>query len=231
MRIDVLSIFPAYLDALDLSLAGKARSAGLLTVQAHDLRDWTRDRHRTVDDTPYGGGAGMVMKPEPWGEALDATMTDDAVLVVPTPSGQPFTQAVAHELAAEQHLVFACGRYEGIDQRVLDHAASRWRVRELSLGDFVLNGGEVAALAIIEATVRLVPGFMGNPQSLAEESHGEDGLLEYPVYTKPSSWRGLDVPDVLLSGNHGAIATWRREQSLERTRTRRPDLLAPETDS
>lgn len=231
MRIDVLSIFPAYLDALDLSLAGKARAAGLLTVQAHDLRDWTRDRHRTVDDTPYGGGAGMVMKPEPWGEALDATMTDDAVLVVPTPSGQPFTQAVAHELAAEQHLVFACGRYEGIDQRVLDHAASRWRVRELSLGDFVLNGGEVAALAVIEATVRLVPGFMGNPQSLAEESHGEDGLLEYPVYTKPSSWRGLDVPDVLLSGNHGAIATWRREQSLERTRTRRPDLLAPETDS
>ncbi|TCJ00305.1 tRNA (guanosine(37)-N1)-methyltransferase TrmD [Aeromicrobium sp. IC_218] len=231
MRIDVLSIFPAYLDALDLSLAGKARAAGLLTVQAHDLRDWTRDRHRTVDDTPYGGGAGMVMKPEPWGEALDATMTDDAVLVVPTPSGQPFTQAVAHELAAEQHLVFACGRYEGIDQRVLDHAASRWRVRELSLGDFVLNGGEVAALAIVEATVRLVPGFMGNPQSLAEESHGEDGLLEYPVYTKPSSWRGLDVPDVLLSGNHGAIAAWRREQSLERTRTRRPDLLAPETDS
>ncbi|WP_019145354.1 tRNA (guanosine(37)-N1)-methyltransferase TrmD [Aeromicrobium massiliense] len=231
MRIDVVSIFPAYLDALDLSLAGKARAAGLLTVQAHDLRDWTRDRHRTVDDTPYGGGAGMVMKPEPWGEALDATMTDDGVLVVPTPSGQPFTQAVAHELAAEQHLVFACGRYEGIDQRVLDHAASRWRVRELSLGDFVLNGGEVAALAIIEATVRLVPGFMGNPQSLAEESHGEDGLLEYPVYTKPSSWRELDVPDVLLSGNHGAIAAWRREQSLERTRTRRPDLLAPETDS
>ncbi len=231
MRIDVVSIFPAYLDALDLSLAGKARAAGLLTVQAHDLRDWTRDRHRTVDDTPYGGGAGMVMKPEPWGEALDATMSDDAVLVVPTPSGQPFTQAVAHELAAEQHLVFACGRYEGIDQRVLDHAASRWRVRELSLGDFVLNGGEVAALAIIEATVRLVPGFMGNPQSLAEESHGEDGLLEYPVYTKPASWRGLDVPDVLLSGHHGAIAAWRREQSLERTRTRRPDLLAPETDS
>ncbi len=231
MRIDVVSIFPAYLDALDLSLAGKARAAGLLEVAAHDLRDWTHDRHRTVDDTPYGGGAGMVMKPEPWGEALDALMTDEAVLVVPTPSGQPFTQAVAHELAAEQHLVFACGRYEGIDQRVHDHAASRWRVRELSLGDFVLNGGEVAALAIIEATVRLVPGFMGNPQSLAEESHGEDGLLEYPVYTKPASWRGHDVPDVLLSGHHGAIAAWRRDQSLARTRARRPDLLAGETDS
>ena len=231
MRIDVVSIFPAYLDALDLSLAGRAKASGLLSVQAHDLRDWTHDRHRTVDDTPYGGGAGMVMKPEPWGEALDAVMSEDAVLVVPTPSGQPFTQAVAHELAGHEHLVFACGRYEGIDQRVLDHAAERWTVRELSLGDFVLNGGEVAALAIIEATVRLVPGFMGNPQSLAEESHGEDGLLEYPVYTKPASWRGLDVPDVLLSGNHGAIAAWRREQSLERTRTRRPDLLAPETDS
>jgi tRNA (guanine37-N1)-methyltransferase len=231
VRIDVLSIFPAYLDALDLSLAGRARAAGLLSIHTHDLRDWTHDRHRTVDDTPYGGGAGMVMKPEPWGEALDALMSDDAVLVVPTPSGHRFTQPVAHELAAEQHLVFACGRYEGIDQRVLDHASARWRVRELSLGDFVLNGGEVAALAMIEATVRLVPGFMGNPQSLAEESHGDDGLLEYPVYTKPASWRGHDVPEVLLSGNHGAIAGWRREQSLARTRDRRPDLLAGETDS
>jgi tRNA (guanine37-N1)-methyltransferase len=225
LRIDVVSIFPAYLDALDLSLAGRARSAGLLEIGVHDLRGWTHDRHRTVDDTPYGGGAGMVMRPEPWGEALDALGRDDTVVVVPTPSGAPFRQPLAHELSRESHLLFACGRYEGIDQRVIDHAAGRWRVLEVSLGDFVLNGGEVAALAIIEAVVRLVPGFMGNPDSLAEESHGEDGLLEYPVYTKPASWRGLDVPDVLLSGNHAAIAAWRREQALERTRTRRPDLL------
>ena len=225
LRIDVVSIFPAYLDALDLSLAGRARSSGLLEVATHDLREHTHDRHRTVDDTPYGGGAGMVMRPEPWGEALDALTHDDSVVVVPTPSGVPFTQTVAHELAEERHLVFTCGRYEGIDQRVIDHARTRWRVHELSLGDFVLNGGEVAALAMIEAVVRLLPGFMGNPQSLAEESHGADGLLEYPVYTKPAEWRGLTVPDVLLSGHHGAIAAWRRERALERTRERRPDLL------
>lgn len=225
MRIDVVSIFPAYLDALQLSLAGKAQSAGLLEIAAHDLRDFTRDKHRSTDDTPYGGGAGMVMKPEPWGEALDALAGEEAVIVVPTPSGTPFTQRDAERLSGEQHLVFACGRYEGIDQRVIDHARTRWRVEEVSLGDFVLNGGEVAALAMIEAIVRLVPGFMGNPASLVEESHGDDGLLEYPVYTKPASWRGLDVPDVLRSGNHAAIASWRREQALERTRARRPDLL------
>jgi tRNA (guanine37-N1)-methyltransferase len=228
MRIDVVSIFPAYLDALDLSLAGRARQSGLLEIATHDLRDFTHDRHRTVDDTPYGGGAGMVMKPEPWGEALDALAGDDAVVVVPTPSGTPFRQSLAQELSRERHLVFACGRYEGIDQRVIDHACSRWRVEEVSLGDFVLNGGEVAALAVIEAVVRLVPGFMGNPASLAEESHGENGLLEYPVYTKPASWRGHDVPDVLLSGNHGAIAAWRHEQAVQRTRERRPDLLLPD---
>ena len=225
LRIDVVSIFPAYLDVLELSLTGRARAAGLLEIAVHDLREHTHDRHRTVDDTPYGGGAGMVMRPEPWGEALDALATDECVVVVPTPSGTPFTQALAHELSAASHLVFACGRYEGIDQRVVDHAATRWRVVEVSLGDFVLNGGEVAALAMIEAIVRLVPGFMGNPASLAEESHGDDGLLEYPVYTKPASWRGLDVPDVLLSGHHGAIAAWRREQSERRTAERRPDLL------
>jgi tRNA (guanine37-N1)-methyltransferase len=228
MRIDVVSIFPAYLDALDLSLAGRARQSGLLEIATHDLRDFTHDRHRTVDDTPYGGGAGMVMKPEPWGEALDALAGDDAVVVVPTPSGTPFRQSLAQELSRERHLVFACGRYEGIDQRVIDHARSRWRVEEVSLGDFVLNGGEVAALAVIEAVVRLVPGFMGNPASLAEESHGDDGLLEYPVYTKPASWRGHDVPDVLLSGNHGAIVAWRHEQAVQRTRERRPDLLPPD---
>jgi len=225
VRIDVVSIFPGYLDALQLSLAGKAQSSGLLDIAAHDLREFTHDRHRSVDDTPYGGGAGMVMKAEPWGTALDTLATDEAVIVVPTPSGVPFTQRAAEQLSAEQHLVFACGRYEGIDQRVIDEAGERWRVEEISLGDFVLNGGEVAALAIIEAVVRLIPGFMGNPESLREESHGEDGLLEYPVYTKPASWRGRDVPDVLLSGHHAAIAAWRREQAVERTRLRRPELL------
>lgn len=223
MRIDVVSIFPAYLDPLRLSLAGKAQQSGLLDVFVHDLRDWTRDPHRSVDDTPYGGGAGMVMLAEPWGAALDDIMTPEAVLVVPTPAGEVFSQSRARDLSDETHLVFACGRYEGIDQRVIDHAAGRWRVREISLGDFVLNGGEVAALAMIESVVRLVPGFMGNPDSLLEESH-EGGLLEYPVYTKPASWRGLDVPDVLLSGHHGEIARWRREQSVRRTRERRPEL-------
>lgn len=226
MRIDVVSIFPAYLDALDLSLAGRARTSGLLELQVHDLREHTHDRHRTVDDTPYGGGAGMVMRPEPWGEALDAVATDECVIIVPTPSGRPFTQRDAERLAGEGHLVLACGRYEGIDQRVIDHASTRWRVEEISLGDFVLNGGEVAALAMIEAVVRLLPGFMGNPQSLQEESHGSDGLLEYPVYTKPAVWRGLEVPEVLRSGDHGAIARWRRDRALERTAERRPDLLA-----
>jgi len=225
VRIDVITIFPDYLAPLELSLAGKARAAGLLEIEAHDLREYTRDKHRSVDDTPYGGGAGMVMRPEPWGEALDALAPSDAVIVVPTPSGKPFVQADAARLAQASHLVFACGRYEGIDQRVIDNAATTHTVEEISLGDFVLNGGEVAALAIIEAVVRLIPGFMGNPASLDEESHGDEGLLEYPVYTKPSSWRGLDVPEVLLSGNHARIDEWRRQQSLERTKARRPDLL------
>jgi tRNA (guanine37-N1)-methyltransferase len=224
MRIDVVSIFPEYLAPLELSLAGKARESGLLDVHVHDLRSWTRDRHRTVDDSPYGGGAGMVMKAEPWGEALDEVLPDDATLVVPTPSGTPFTQGLARELAGHEHLVFACGRYEGIDQRVIDQARARADVREVSIGDYVLNGGEVAALAITEAVVRLLPGFMGNPGSLLEESH-EDGLLEYPVYTKPASWRGLDVPPVLLSGDHAAIAAWRHDQSVRRTAERRPDLV------
>jgi tRNA (guanine37-N1)-methyltransferase len=227
VRVDVVSIFPEYLAPLRLSLAGKAQDSGVLDVRVHDLRDWTHDRHRTVDDTPYGGGAGMVMRPEPWGEALDALATEGAVLVVPTPSGEPFTQAVAAELATVEHLVFACGRYEGIDQRVLDEAATRMAVREVSLGDYVLNGGEVAALVVTEAVARLLPGFMGNPDSLSEESHGEGGLLEYPVYTKPASWRGHDVPPVLLSGDHARIAAWRHEQAVRRTAARRPDLLHP----
>jgi tRNA (guanine37-N1)-methyltransferase len=232
MRIDVVTIFPDYLAPLELSLPGKARERGLLDVRVHDLRDWTHDRHRTVDDTPYGGGAGMVMKPEPWGEALDAILQSGGraasrpALVVPTPSGVPFTQAHAADLATREHLVFACGRYEGIDQRVLDHAAARMEVREVSLGDYVLNGGEAAALVIIEAVARLLPGFMGNVESLVEESH-EGGLLEYPVYTKPAEWRGLEVPDVLLSGDHARIADWRREQAMRRTAERRPDLLHP----
>ena len=226
MRIDIVSIFPDYLAPLELSLPGKARAAGLLEIAVHDLREWTRDRHRTVDDTPYGGGAGMVMKPEPWGEALDQLVGPETTVIVTTPSGEPFTQDLARELSTAAHLVFACGRYEGIDQRVLDHAASVATLREISIGDYVLNGGEVAALAITEAVVRLIPGFMGNPDSLVEESH-EDGLLEYPVYTKPASWRGHDVPPVLLSGDHGKVAAWRHDQAVRRTAERRPDLLHP----
>ena len=225
MRVDIVTIFPTFFDVLGVSLIGKARDRGILDMRVHDLRDWTHDRHRTVDDTPYGGGAGMVMKPEPWGEALDEVLSDDAVLLVPSPAGELFSQPLARELADEKHLVFACGRYEGIDQRVVDHYAARGRVRLVSLGDYVLNGGEVAAMAVIEAVSRLIPGVVGNPESLVEESH-ELGLLEYPSYTKPAEWRGLEVPPVLLSGNHGAIAAWRRDQSLERTRVHRPDLLS-----
>jgi tRNA (guanine37-N1)-methyltransferase len=233
VRIDVVTIFPAFFDVLEVSLLGRARGSGLLDVRVHDLRDWTHDRHRTVDDTPYGGGAGMVMKPEPWGEALDEIASDAApapVFIFPSPAGEVFTQATARELAGREHLVFGCGRYEGIDERVFAHAATLGDVRLVSLGDYVLNGGEVAAMAMIEAVGRLIPGVVGNPDSLVEESH-EDGLLEYPSYTKPASWRGRDVPPVLLSGHHGAIAAWRREQQLERTRERRPDLIPESGDA
>ncbi|UNK47400.1 tRNA (guanosine(37)-N1)-methyltransferase TrmD [Arthrobacter sulfonylureivorans] len=291
MRIDVVSIFPEYLAALDLSLIGKARQDGLLQLKVHDLRDFTTDRHRTVDDTPYGGGAGMVMKPEPWAQALESLVATPAagtpaadqvsaservetqiapttpvvdqvsatpvvdqvsaservetqtaptpvqpdaarpILIVPSPAGEVFNQALAYELATEDHLVFACGRYEGIDERVLEWAAEHFRVRPVSLGDYVLNGGEVAVLAMVEAVGRLVPGVVGNPESLVEESHS-DGLLEYPVYTKPSDWRGRGIPEVLLSGNHAKIARHRRDEQLRRTAERRPDLilaLDPET--
>ncbi len=224
MRIDVVSIFPGYLAPLQLSLPGKAQEAGLLDLHVHDLRDWTQDRHRTTDDTPYGGGAGMVMKPEPWGAALDELLTDGATLVVPTPAGARFDQATARELAGRERLVLACGRYEGIDQRVVDHYATTYDVREVSIGDYVLNGGEAAALVIIEAVIRLLPGFLGNAESLTEESY-EAGLLEYPSYTKPPTWRDLDVPDVLRGGDHAAIAAWRHGQRLARTAARRPDLL------
>ena len=238
MRLDVVSIFPEYLAPLDLSLIGKARRDGLIDLRVHDLRDFAHDRHRTVDDSPYGGGAGMVMKPGPWAEALDhvvaqgsSTDTDRAAGVVPTliipgPGGEPFTQQIARELADEPWLAFACGRYEGIDERVYEWAGERMPVRVLSLGDYVLNGGEVAVLAMVEAVARLLPGVIGNAESLVEESH-EDGLLEYPVYTKPAEWDGRAVPEVLLSGNHRAIAAWRHEQRVQRTAERRPDLLPP----
>ena len=242
MRFDVVTIFPEYLAVLDVSLLGRARREGLVDVHVHDLRDFTVDRHRTVDDTPYGGGAGMVMKPEPWALALEhvaaqgpaapapaepasAGPGDRPVLLVPTPSGERFTQRLARELAGREHVAIACGRYEGIDERVFGWAEELFEVRLVSLGDYVLNGGEVAALAMIEAIGRLVPGVVGNPASLVEESH-EDGLLEYPVYTKPADWRGRAVPPVLLSGDHGKVAAWRRAQQEERTRERRPDLWA-----
>lgn len=229
MKIDVISIFVEYFQPLHLSLVGKAIENGTVDLSVHDLRDWTSDRHRTVDDTPYGGGAGMVMRPEPWGLALDDLTADqaDPLLLVLSPSGRTFSQALAAELASERHLIFACGRYEGIDARVVEDAGRRMRVEELSIGDYVLSGGEVAAMVVIEAVVRLLPGVIGNPESLVEESHGprHEGLLEGPLYTKPPSWRGLDVPAVLLSGHHEKIATWRREQALAKTRLRRPELL------
>lgn len=226
MRIDAITIFPDYFNALDLSLLGKAREKNLIDLRVHDLRDYTHDKHKTVDDSPYGGGAGMLMKPEPWGEAFDDILPADrnCTIIFTSPAGEQFKQATAHELAELDHIVFACGRYEGIDQRVVDYAETKANVRLISLGDYVLNGGEVAALAMIEAVARLIPGVIGNAESLVEESHS-DGLLEYPSYTKPASWRGFDVPEVLTSGHHAAIATWRHEQQVERTKRVRPDLL------
>jgi tRNA (guanine37-N1)-methyltransferase len=224
MRIDAISIFPDFFDVLDISLLGKAKAQELLDVKIHDLRDFTDDKHRTVDDTPFGGGAGMLMKPEPWGLALDSIISSETIVIFPSPAGELFKQATAQELSSAKHLVFACGRYEGIDQRVVDYAASKAKVRLVSLGDYVLNGGEVAAVAMIEAIARLIPGVIGNAESLTEESHSE-GLLEYPSYTKPASWRGLEVPDVLLSGNHAEIAKWRKAKALERTQQVRPELL------
>jgi tRNA (guanine37-N1)-methyltransferase len=226
MRIDAVTIFPDYFNALELSLLGKARENNLLDVRVHDLRDYTHDKHKTVDDSPYGGGAGMLMKPEPWGEAFDDILdaSGETIVIFTSPAGELFKQATAQELASAKHIVFACGRYEGIDQRVVEYAKTKANVRMVSLGDYVLNGGEVAAIAMIEAIARLIPGVIGNAESLVEESHS-DGLLEYPSYTKPSNWRGLDVPEILLSGNHAAIAKWRKDQQLERTREVRPDLL------
>lgn len=227
MRIDAVTIFPDYFDALNLSLLGKAREKNLIQFEAHDLRNWTSDKHKTVDDSPYGGGAGMLMKPEPWGLAFDELLlaNGETIVIFTNPAGEVFKQSTAQELASAKHIVFACGRYEGIDQRVIDYASTKAKVRLISIGDYILNGGEVAAIAMIESIARLIPGVIGNQESLAEESHNESGLLEYPSYTKPASWRGFDVPEVLTSGNHAAIAAWRHEQQVERTRTVRPDLL------
>ena len=225
MKIDAISIFPEFFDVLEISLLGKAQEAGLISFEAHNLRDFTHDRHKTVDDTPYGGGAGMLMKPEPWGEAFDKIIGKDSPVVIFTsPDGSPFNQELARELSQREHLVFACGRYEGIDQRVVDYAGTIAEVHEISIGDYVLNGGEVAAVAMIEAIARLIPGVIGNNESLAEESHN-DGLLEAPSYTKPQKWRGLEVPEMLLSGHHAEIEKWRKAQALERTKQNRPDLL------
>ncbi|MGZ4519827.1 MAG: tRNA (guanosine(37)-N1)-methyltransferase TrmD [Mycobacteriaceae bacterium] len=226
MRLDVVTIFPEYLEPLRFALLGRAAERGLVQLEVHDLRTWTHDVHKAVDDSPYGGGPGMVMKPAVWGAALDEVCAGDPspLLVVPTPAGIPFTQRLAQQWAAEPRIVFACGRYEGIDQRVFDDAARRIRVQEVSLGDYVLIGGEAAVLVMVEAVVRLLPGVLGNSQS-AEQDSFSDGLLEGPCYTRPESWRGLDVPAVLRSGDHARVAAWRREQSLLRTAKRRPELL------
>lgn len=250
MRIDVITIFPSYLAPLDLSLIGKARRQGVVDLHVHDLRDWTHDRHRTVDDSPLGGGAGMVMKPEPWAEAFSGVLEEGRaalgqgavpLIVFPNPAGALFTQATAQTWSGRDWIVFACGRYEGIDERVYEYLGdlaagpgAGVEVALASLGDYVLNGGEVAALAFTEAIVRLIPGVVGNAESLVEESHAE-GLLEYPLYTRPASWcdpTGVtrEAPAILLSGDHGRIAAWRRERSIERTAQRRPDLLPPSAE-
>lgn len=242
MRFDLVSVFPEFFSVLDLSLVGKARQRGIVDLNSHDLRDWTHDVHRTVDDTPAGGGAGMVMKPDVWAAAIDSILADAddssaigeaseatlrrTVLAIPTPSGTPLTQAMCADLAGADHVIVACGRYEGIDARVAEYYAETIEVVEYSLGDYVLNGGEVAAIALVEAVSRLLPGMVGNPESLVEESHGAAGLLEYPVYTRPVEFRGHDIPDVLMGGNHGAVERWRRDQALTRTATRRPDMIA-----
>jgi len=227
VKIDVVTIFPTYLEPLRLSLPGKAIDTGLVDLTVHDLRRWTHDVHHSVDDAPYGGGPGMVMKAPVWGAALDEICSDQTLLIVPTPAGSLFNQTTAHRWSAEAHLVFGCGRYEGIDQRVVEDASRRMRVEEVSIGDYVLPGGESAAVVMIEAVLRLLAGVLGNPASLRDDSHSPelDRLLEGPSYTRPPSWRGLDVPAVLLSGDHARIAAWRREVSLQRTRERRPELL------
>jgi tRNA (guanine37-N1)-methyltransferase len=224
MKIDVISIFPEYLAPLQLSLLGKAQDAGLVDISVHDLRSFTHDNHNTVDDAPYGGGAGMVMLPQVWGEAIDSVIADGSDIIILTPAGKKFNQKMASDFSNSTHLIFACGRYEGIDDRVRQHysenqfASRNIRVQEVSIGDYVLGGGEVAAMVMIEAITRLIPGVIGNPESLTEESHNSDGYLEYPNFTKPQEWRGISVPEILLSGNHAEIAKWRSQQADERAK-------------
>lgn len=226
MKIDVISIFPEYFQSAQLSILGKAISDGIINLEVHDLRDATDDKHKSVDDTPYGGGPGMVMMAEPWGRTLDAVVNEQTVIVIPSPSGKLLTQKMLNEFSKASHIVLACGRYEGIDQRVIDHYRQHHQVVEVSLGDYVVAGGEVAALVLLEGISRLLPGVVGNPESITEDSFGEDlvGMLEWPSYTKPQVWRGLEVPAVLLSGNHAEIAQWRRAQSEAKTKENRPDL-------
>lgn len=223
MRIHAVTVFPEMFDSLNHSLIGKAIEKQLLEFDTLNPRTFTSDVHKTVDDSPYGGGAGMVMKPEPLGEALDALIEEKTTVIFPTPAGKLFDQKIANELSQKEHLLFVCGRYEGIDQRVIQYAESKAETLELSIGDYVINGGEIASVVMIEAVTRLIPGVIGNSESLVEESH-EGGLVEYPSYTKPASWKGLDVPEVLLSGNHAEIAKWRNQQQIERTKKNRPDL-------
>ncbi len=224
MKIDVISIFPEYLAPLNLSLLGKAQSSGLVELTVHDLRDFATDNHHTVDDTPYGGGAGMVMLPEVWAQAIDSVLQDGADLIILTPAGKRFTQKLAENFSSAQQLIFACGRYEGIDDRIRQYYSQsifkerNIRVYEMSIGDYVLGGGEVASMVMIEAITRLIPGVLGNPESLAEESHNSEGYLEYPNYTKPQEWRGISVPEILLSGNHAEIAKWRTQQAQNRAK-------------
>ena len=228
MKIDAVTVFPDYLIPLRLSLIGKAIEDGLIELTIHDLRDFAHDKHKTVDDSPYGGGPGMVMKPEPWGEVLDELVSPESVLVIPTPSGKPFNQQLANEYSTAKHLIFACGRYEGIDSRVAEHFKQRIRVDEVSLGDYVLAGGEVAVLVIVEALARLIPGVLGNSESVQDDSFAigqMEKLLEGPVYTRPPEWRGLSVPEVLMSGDHKKVAQWKLEQAKNKTAKIRPDLV------
>ena len=217
MKLDFITIYPEFFEPLKLSLIGKAQDKSIIEVGVHDLREQATNVHRQVDDTPYGGGAGMVMMPEVWGKAIDPLITKDSELIILTPAGKRFNQRMAEELSNCDHLIFACGRYEGIDDRVRQYYLQQgYRVREVSIGDFVLNGGEVAAIVIAEAVSRLIPGVLGNPQSIIDESHAEEGYIEYPAFTKPAEWRGFKVPEVLLSGNHAEIAKWRNQAGIER---------------
>lgn len=228
MKLEVISVFPAYLEPLKLSLIGKAITDGLIDLNIHDLRDFAHDKHRTVDDSPYGGGPGMVMKPEPWGEVLDELINPETILIIPTPSGRPFTQALAQEYAEAPHLVFACGRYEGIDSRVATHYKTKIRVDEVSIGDYVLAGGEVAAMVMVEAIARLIPGVLGNSESFVDDSFAlgkMEKLIEGPVFTRPPVWRELTVPEVLISGDHEKIANWRLSEAKAKTAKVRPDLV------